>query len=348
MKKLDKKKVVKETKDILLVLLGCFVLALADALFIMPCNIVNGGVDSVGVIINYYLKPIFNFDFTDIVIGVSQTLLWIIGLFFLGKRFSFHTLLGSLAFPAFYSLLLRLNIYDALNMSAFYSHNLNSDGSISLAALLVAGAFGGALSGLGVSLAFIGHGSTGGFDVISFIIAKFSPVKQDLSGFILDSSLIIIALICMKNYELAFAGIVSAIVCAVVVQLVFIYSSSSVVVDIISSKPGPIIEYIQDHMGHSSTIVDAIGGYSGKSKKLIKVVIFQNEVKELKDFIAFVDPKAFVSLTEAKAIHGEGFEPLYITNRGKRRLLEEYGTPKKKEEKIIEIAKEQSPNTPKQ
>jgi uncharacterized membrane-anchored protein YitT (DUF2179 family) len=63
---------------------------------------------------------------------------------------------------------------------------------------LIAGIFGGALAGAGVAVAYLGNGSTGGFDIVSFIIAKYSEMKQDVSGFIIDASLIVIGMICMK------------------------------------------------------------------------------------------------------------------------------------------------------
>ena len=99
----NKEKVKSEVSDVLLVLAGSLVLALADALFIVPCQIINGGVDSLGILVNFYLQPLWGFDVTDIAIAIAQVALWLLGLWLLGIKFSIHTLLGSLAFPLFYS-----------------------------------------------------------------------------------------------------------------------------------------------------------------------------------------------------------------------------------------------------
>jgi uncharacterized membrane-anchored protein YitT (DUF2179 family) len=73
------------------------------------------------------------------------------------------------------------------------------EGKGKTAELMLAGIFGGALAGAGVAISYLGNGSTGGFDIISFIIAKYSEMKQDVSGFIIDASLIVIGMICMRD-----------------------------------------------------------------------------------------------------------------------------------------------------
>jgi uncharacterized membrane-anchored protein YitT (DUF2179 family) len=272
----------KEAKDILLVLSGCFVLALADEIFIVPCNIVNGGVDSLGVILNYLFYPSLQFNLTDIVIALSQALLWLLGCFTLGKKFSLHTLLGSIAFPAFYALMMRLGLRDALGISAMYARNSNPDGTLYLSVLILAAVFGGALSGAGVALAYLGNGSTGGFDVLSFLIAKYSEMKQDLSGFLMDTSLILFGIIVFRNWELGLAGILSAFSCALAVQYIYVYANSFIVADIISDETAAIQEYVKKELGHSSTLINAMGGYQGEKRQLIRVVIYKIQLSELK------------------------------------------------------------------
>lgn len=319
-----KDKILEEAKDVSLVLLGCFVLALADEIFIVPCNIVNGGVDSLGVILNHWLSPVLHFDVTDIVIAISQAVLWLIGCFTLGKKFSLHTLLGSLAFPLFYALMMRFRLRYAIGIMDMYQRNSNPDGSLYLSVLMLSAIFGGALSGAGVALAYLGNGSTGGFDVVSFLIAKYSDMKQDVSGFILDASLIALGMLAFRSWELGLAGILSAFACALAVQYIYVYSNSFIVADIISSKTAAIQEYVDKELGHGSTLVDVRGGHKGENRKLIRVVIYKIEMSELKTFIAAIDPKAFVVFSTAQTINGKGFEPLLISGRERKRILEKY------------------------
>lgn len=329
----NKEKVKSEVSDVLLVLAGSLVLALADALFIVPCQIINGGVDSLGILVNFYLQPLWGFDVTDIAIAIAQVALWLLGLWLLGIKFSIHTLLGSLAFPLFYSLLLRFGVMDACGLGAVYQKYTAADGSLALSVLVVAGLFGGALSGAGVALAYLGSGSTGGFDIVSFIIAKYSEMKQDISGFILDTALVLLGLLCMQNWELALSGVLSTFACALAVQYIYILSNSFYIAEIISEKTEAIEAYIHEDLGHASTIIDTQGGYTGEKRKMIRVVIYRVEISSLKDYVASIDPKAFLSITQAKTINGQGFEAFVISNKSKNRNIARYKQLKKKAER---------------
>jgi uncharacterized membrane-anchored protein YitT (DUF2179 family) len=315
-RRISKSQVLTEIKNVIFVLLGCLLLAFADAAFLTPCNIVSGGVASVGIIVNYYVEPLIHFDITDFVIDGVQVILWIVGLLTLGKKFSLHTLVASLAYPLFYTILYRfVHIGNLLGIEGALYPNDVPKGT---AELLIAGLFGGALAGAGVAVAYLGNGSTGGFDIVSFIIAKYSEMKQDVSGFIIDASLIVIGMICMKDIALGLVGIVSAFACAMAVQYIYVNADTFVIVDILSDHYEEIQAYIHKEMDHATTVIDTVGGYTGEQRKMIRVVIYQVETSELRTKIAQIDPKAFVSFTQAKTINGEGFEPFILPRKPRK------------------------------
>jgi len=312
-RKISKSQVLTEIKNIVFVLLGCLLLAFADAAFLTPCNIVSGGVASVGIIVNYFVEKSIGVDITDFVIDGVQVVLWVVGLCTLGKKFSLNTLVASLAYPLFYTIMYRfMHIGNLLGIeAALYPDPQN----LQTAELLIAGIFGGALAGAGVAVAYLGNGSTGGFDIVSFIIAKYSEMKQDVSGFIIDASLIVIGMICMRDIKLGLIGIVAAFTCAMAVQYIYVNADTFVIVDILSDHYEEIQEYIHKEMDHATTIIDTIGGYTGEKRRMIRVVIYQVETSELRTKIASIDPKAFVSFTQAKTINGEGFEPFVLPRK---------------------------------
>jgi uncharacterized membrane-anchored protein YitT (DUF2179 family) len=310
--------VLTELKNIIFVLIGCLLLAFADAVFLTPCKIVSGGVVSVGIIVNHYVEAATGFDCTDIVVALVQVLLWTIGWFTLGKKFSLNTLLASFSYPVFYAILYRLNVGSLLHIEQALYPNPSQIGT---GELILAGIFGGALAGAGVAISYLGNGSTGGFDIVSFIIAKYSDMKQDVSGFIIDSSLIVIGMLCIQNILLSLVGIISALACAVAVQYIYVNADTFVIVDIISDKTDEIQEFIHKDMDHATTIFDTVGGYTGEKRKMIRVVIYQVETSELRTRIAMIDPRAFVSFTTAKTINGEGFEPLIVPKASFKRSL---------------------------
>lgn len=320
-----------ELKNIFLVLLGCFLLALSDALFIIPNNIVNGGVDSIGVLVNYYFQDSVGFDLSDIVVAVIQLLLWILGLFFLGKKFSIHTLLGTLAFPAFYSLLLRTHVYEYCGLKAFFDAHQDSIG-----AMILAGVFGGGIAGVGVAFTYLGDGSTGGTDILCFIIEKYARITQDLSGMAMDGILILAALICMKDWGLAMCGVLSSITAALVIYLVYVKGNDSVLCNIVTSKPDKINDFIQHHLNHGTTILEGNSGRSGEKRMIVRAVMYKEEADDLKNFIALVDPDSFVTFASLDDTVGQGFTPLKASPRNRRKLLLKYGVKikeSKKEEK---------------
>src|SRR5574344_634619 len=140
-------------------------------------------------------------------------------------------------------------------------------------------------------------------------------MKQDVSGFILDASLILIGMICMRDPIQGLIGILAALACAIAVQYIYVNADTFVIVDILSDHYEGIQDYIHKDMDHATTIIDTVGGYTGEKRKMIRVVIYQVETSELRTKIAQIDPKAFVSFTQAKTINGEGFAPFIVPKK---------------------------------
>ncbi len=313
-KKMTKAEKLRILRNYSLVLLACVVLSFGDAAFITPCNIISGGVASIGIIANHYLEPLLGFDTNSMVVAIVQVVLLIVGFLILGKEFAMKTAFASLVYPAIFALFMWLDIGNALGLSVMYERVASGDVGYSI----LAGLFGGALVGTGVALGYLGNGSTGGLDVISGIIAKYNDVKQDVSGFIIDATLVIVGIFVYRNIVSGLIGILSAFACALAVQYIYISLNSYVIVDIISDKVEEIKTYIHQEMEHATTIVDVEGGYTGEKRTMIRVVIYHEEQAELRQLVADVDPKAFMSITTAKAINGEGFEPLMVRSHTSR------------------------------
>lgn len=316
--KLTKKQALSYAKNIFLILAGCALLAFGDAAFLTPFNIVSGGIVSIGIIVSHYVPSTFVVN--DIVVAACQVVLFLVGLLVLGKKFSIHTLLATIAYPLMYALMLRLNagkpFVDALNSIK------GSDGLVSATSLLLAAIFGGSLVGAGCALTFLGDGSTGGLDILAFIIAKYTNVKQGVSSFCIDALIIIVGIFCLENYVGGLIGIIGAFMAAGMIQIIYVIANSYYIVDIISCEYEAIKEYIHVEMDHATTLIDTIGGYTGEGRQLIRVCIYKDEMNELRDFIAKKDPRAFVSFTKAQAINGEGFEPFSVSS--KKKLIKKY------------------------
>ena len=314
LKKLTKQQKKKFIKNILLIILGCFLLAAADAIFITPFNLVTGGIVSVGILVQYaFTAAGSDFQVVDIVCWVLQLVLLVVSFLCLGKKFTLRTLLASLIYPCFFSILYRIPMIEGKALGQFFADLLvssSSEGNVSTAVLILAGIFGGAMIGGGVAVTYLADGSTGGFDVICVILARHTPIKESISTFIIDGSLVIIGMFISKDIALGLIGVLSAFVCAAAVQYVYVNSSSYIIADIISSNPDPIQDYVIKEMDRTTTVIQATGGYTGENKTIIRVAFSKRDLHAFREFIGKVDPKAFVTFTTASMINGEGFDPL--------------------------------------
>lgn len=314
-KNLTKKQIIAAIINVSLVVLGSFVLAFGNAAFLIPFDLITGGLSSIGIIIQYFLDANgVDFQIVDIVIWTITILLFFVGLIFMGKNFSAHTLLASILYPAFVSLLYRTNLLSPISNAL-----LNMDEK--MLGYLLAGIFGGIFVGAGVAITFKGHGSTGGFDILCAIIAKYTRIKESVSSLTIDSTIVVIGIICLWNKEdiipLGLIGILSALIAGAMIQIIYVASSSYVTCDIISSKYEDIVNFVQIDMDRGCTIIDTIGGYTGENRKLVRVVLSKKEADLLKNYVSKVDEHAFLIFTDASNVHGEGFLPLTIKRKKK-------------------------------
>lgn len=326
-KQVTRSETYKKIKDFVLVILGCTLFAFGDAVFLNKWDIVSGGVSSVGIMIDTFVEPLLGFGIRDIVVAVVQIALWFLGLFVLGKKFSIKTAVAMVAYPGFYALFYRLDIGTHLGLSGLYPPE-----GVSLTTYVLAGSdisnlifcalIGGILDGIAVGMAFLGHASTGGFAILSSILAKFTSIKEDISSFFIDGILIVLATLLRLSQPsigiCCLGGILSSMACSIAIQSIYINADRYVICDVISDKYEEISEFVIKDLDHSVTLIDAVGGYTGQQRKLLRAIINKSEQIELERKIAEVDPNAFVSFSKANTINGEGFIPLSMRKKKKK------------------------------
>lgn len=305
----------------ILITIGCFLLAFGDAVFISPFGLVPGGLISVGIIVQHFIDLSGStFQVIDIVTWGLQLILLVVSFFFLGKSFTMRTMFATFVYPAFLTLLYRVPMVDNLPLGEFLAHLLvepvGGDYQ-NIAVLLLAAIFGGAFIGAGVAFTFLGDGSSGGFDVLCVLCAKHTPIKEAAATFIIDGTLVLIGMICTRQLTLGLIGILAAFTCALAIQFVYAKTSSYVIAEIISDEYEKIIDYVVTKMDRTTTIIDAVGAYSGQEKKVIRVAFSKREMQGFRDFIAQTDPRAFLTFTTASMINGEGFDPLVTRKKAK-------------------------------
>ena len=293
-----------------LIVIGCFLLAFGDAAFISPHGLVTGGVLSIGVIVQHFVN-LSGSDFyvVDIITWGMQIILLCISFAFLGKKYTLRSAFATLLYPALFTLMTRVPLIDGLSLGnhiAQYFITPERDWSLVILAALA----GGVCIGLSVAFCYHAGGSSGGLDVICTILARMTPIKEAVSSFLLDGTLVLLGMILMRDVVNGLVGVLSAFACALAIQYIYVNAESFVIADIISAEYEAIRKYVQEQMDRSTTVIDATGGYSGQPKKLLRVAFSKRELSAFRAYIASVDPRAFVTFTQASMINGEGFDPL--------------------------------------
>ena len=184
---------------------------------------------------------------------------------------------------------------------------------------ILAGLFGGVLIGAGVSITFVGGGSSGGVDVLTFLFEKYLKIRQSIASFIVDGSIILVGLIILLTNDPSFllpclAGIISAFVSAVAIEFIYNRPQSSYQVDIISDKWEEISNFAQQELERGTTIIKAQGGFHGDERIILRIVFDKRQYGKIRAYIAKTDPKAFVTYTRTNAVFGEGFKSHVVTN----------------------------------
>ena len=301
---LSKKEILHIIKNVSLVVLGTLVLAFGTAVFILPMNIVSGGMSGLAIVIDLLLP--FEFITIDMIVFALTWILFFIGLIFLGRAFALKTLISAIIYPFAISLFLKLvdpGVMNGFFYLAGYEH-------VDLALILCA-SVGGVFVGLGCALTFIGGGSTGGVDIVSFAICKFFPrLKSSTVIFVVDAIIVVLGMFALKNLVISMLGILSALIMAMMIDRVFLGGRAAFVAHIVTDKPEEINQQIIKKLDRTTTIVDAIGGYSHEGKKLLLISFNMSQYADLLSIISKCDPRAFVIINRAHEISGEGWVEL--------------------------------------
>lgn len=319
----SKKNIKNYIKTFILMLIGTLLLSIASGIFLVPFSIVNGGISGISILLSK--TGLLNVDTWSYIVMWS---LFFLGLIFLGVKFSLSTLVATIFYPIFLSIILRTSVAEGV-IKLLLVDGMSIDKSsgnilvtnmelMDIGRLIIIALTGGALTGIGCGITFNAGGSTGGVDVLVFIINKFTNLKTSILSLIIDGSIILIGIFVSifgsssQGLYSGLVGILSAAACSGMIDVVY-NSGSGLILDITTTKYKEINEYIINVLGRSSTIYNAIGGYSKENKKVLRVVIRPREFIKIKDEVSEIDPKAFLFCYQAKQVTGDGWSPLVST-----------------------------------
>ena len=285
MKKLEK--LFKNSiSDYIIIALGASLYAASVAVFTSKNNIAPGGLTGVAIMLNYLFSlPI------GAMIFVMNIPLFLWAFFESGKGFLVKTMIGTALVSVF------IDIFQVI--LPFYS------GNIMLAAI-----FGGALSGFGLGLIFARGGSTGGTDIIAVSLNKrFPHISTGRLMLISDAVVLTAAAIVYGNIESALYAGITIFVSVRVIDAVTYGTSrgNGKLIFIISDSYETISREIIQKLGRGVTILNGSGAYTGNSKRVLMCAARPNQVVKITKGVKIIDKNAFIVVTTANSILGEGF-----------------------------------------
>lgn len=279
-------KVQYEFKDTLLeyvyVIAGAAVIALGFNLFLLPNQVASGGVSGISTILN----GLFGWN-AGIVQYAFNIPLFIAGVVVLGKNFGMKSLVGTLTLPA---IVILTQSWDAVTLNP-----------------LLGAIFGGIVVGFGIGLVFKGKASTGGTDLLAQIITKYTGLTLGTSVLLIDGIIALSAAV-VFDIEKGLYAIIGLYVTTKTIDIIQLGFSQSKMVYIISDMEDELRDTIYEQVNRGVTKIPAIGGYTQKERSMLMVVVYQTEFTRLKQVIQTVDPKAFVIVSDAYEVLGEGFK----------------------------------------
>ena len=288
-------------KNIFLTVAGTVILAAGTAIFVVPFDLVAGGVSGLAIIIKRLIPA--EFVTIDLIVTVLTWALFFVGLIVLGCAFAMKSLISSVVYPIGVSLFLKLT--DPNVFGGFFSLQSSVHSDI---ALLLGATLGGVLIGAGCAITFLGGGSTGGVDILAFALCKaFKKWKSSVVIFIIDASVVVLGMFIIGDFVLTLLGILSAFISALMVDKVFLGGSRAFIAQIVTDQYDEINARVIERLERTTTIFDATGGYSGRGKKMVMVSFTMSQYADLVSIINKADKYAFVTIHRAHEINGEGW-----------------------------------------
>jgi uncharacterized membrane-anchored protein YitT (DUF2179 family) len=283
-------KVLSVLWDYFLITVGSLIFCMAWTSFLLPNGLASGGLTGLCSILQYGLNIPIGWTYPTI-----NIILLVMGFISLGKAFGVKTVYVIVITSILFEVLPKFPVLEVTN----FPDKL-------LVALL-----GAAMESVGIGLVMLRGGSTGGTDIIAMMINKYWPVSVG-KVYLYTDIFIITSLLLVPD-----KGIVDMIYAYVVmfgfsfgIDYVLLGNKSSIQLLVFSSKYTEIADHIINNVGRGVTALQSVGWYSQKESKVLLIILRKTQMNEVIHEIKKIDDRAFVSVSSAHSVYGEGFEEI--------------------------------------
>ena len=273
----------EKIKALLTVIAGTIFAAIALDVFLAPSDIAPGGLSGLSVVLNHLTRlPI---GFLILILNVP-VIIW--GLMHFNKRYMVCSLIGMFLLSLF------------VEVFAFLP-KITED-------ILLSAVYGGGLMGLGIGLVFGSGWTTGGTDIVAQILKKkFPAVSVGKFVLIIDTFVIAVAGITFGKWEVLLYSAIALYISSFIIDIIAEGGNAAKVAYIISKHQKEIATAIFQRLDRGTTLLHGWSFYSGEEKTVLLCVVRKYEVPQLKNIIKETDKSAFVIVSDAREVLGNGF-----------------------------------------
>ncbi len=273
--------------DYFLMTVGSLIFVMAWTSFLIPNGLASGGLTGLCTIIQYGTGIPVGWTYPTI-----NIILLILGFLSLGKAFGFKTI---------YVIVLTSVLFEVMPKFPQLEVYINEKFFVALV--------GSAMESVGIGLVLLRGGSTGGTDIVAMMINKYWPVSPG-RVYLFTDIFIISSLLFIPD-----KGLVDVIYASVVmigfsigVDFVLLGNKSSVQILVFSSKYEQIADHIINEVRRGVTALQSVGWYSQKESKVLLIIARKHQMNDVVNAVKAIDKNAFISVSTAKSVYGEGFE----------------------------------------
>ena len=308
------KSVWKTLSEYALVALGILMYVLGWTLFLIPNNLVGGGVTGLSSILQYATHGVINAGWSY---GVINILLLIVALRLLGKSFGSKTIFAVVLASVGLSFLQKIIPQGIIQSLALENGKLMST------------IMGGMLAGAGIGMTMSQGGSTGGTDIIALVVNKYRNVSPGRMILWIDVAIILSSLFfpsSMPDGSLmgwsdkittVVYGFILVVVNSTVLDLYISGSRQSVQLFVLSDRFAEIADAVTNDLHKGVTVLDGEGWYTKQSRKVLMIITRKTELNIILRYIKSIDSNAFLSVSSVTGVYGKGFDTIKAKTKEK-------------------------------
>ncbi|MCM1033656.1 MAG: YitT family protein [Odoribacter sp.] len=282
-------KIWRNARDYIFITLGVSIYAFGFASFILPHDVVIGGLAGLSTILYFTLGipiAVGNYACNLILLAIAYKIV--------GKQFVFGTIFGATMISVMMGIAIPL-CKDIFTLDPFLSCVI-----------------GGILAGTGIGIAFVHNGSTGGTDIVAAMVSKYTNVTVGRTMIYTDMCIISSSFFLFHKIDTVVYGFIVLFMSSYMADLMINSNRQAIQFTIFSEKWQQIATAVNNQAKRGCTVLTGMGWYSKREVKVLLVMCRKIEAVTIFRIIKSIDKDAFITQANVNGVYGKGFDEMKV------------------------------------